>query len=134
MGRHRKEQPDRSDLIEFVERIKKRNYQISDQELFIELIDLFQKYISISKWDTKKPKEQLYLMWRDLEKLYNVQKASDNFHSNPLIKYWFNKKIRKYRSTIKVNNKTIYLGYFDTTEEAHKAYLLYAEKIKENNG
>lgn len=133
MGRHRKNQPERSDLIEFIERVRQRNYQVSDYELFVELIDLFQKYISINKWDNKKPKDQLYLMWRDLEKLYEVQTKSDRFYQNPLRNYWFNKKLNKYRAKIKVDNKTIYLGYYDTPEEAHQAYL-NAEKInqKEN--
>jgi hypothetical protein len=133
MGRHKKIQPDRSDLIEFIERVRARNYQVSDYELFVELIGLFQKYISINKWDNKKPKDQLYLMWRDLEKLYEAQTIADNFHSNHLNKYWFNKKTRKYRSTIKVNNKTIYLGYYDTPEEAHEAYKYAEKKIKIQN-
>lgn len=128
MGRHRKIQPDRSDLIQFVERVRERNYQVSDQELFVELIGLFQKYVSMTKWDNKKPREQLYLMFRDLEKLYEIQIKSNQFHSNHLNKYWFNKKTGKFRASIKVNNKKIYLGYFDTPEEAHEAYL-YAEKI-----
>jgi hypothetical protein len=34
----------------------------------------------------------------------------------------------KYISRIMVNNKSIYLGYFDTEEEAHQAYLEAKEK------
>ena len=37
--------------------------------------------------------------------------------------YTFNKKMNKYRAQIKVNGKYIHLGYFDTKEEAHNAYL-----------
>jgi hypothetical protein len=132
MGRHRKIQPDRSDLIEFIERVRSRNYQVSDYELFVELIGLFQKYISLTKWDCKKPKEQLYLMFRDLEKLYDIQTKSDKFYENPLRNYWFNKKLNKYRAKIKVDGKTIYLGYYNTPEEAHQAYLI-AEKMNIQN-
>jgi len=37
--------------------------------------------------------------------------------------YTFIKKMNKYRAQINVNRKTIYLGYFDTKEEARQAYL-----------
>lgn len=37
--------------------------------------------------------------------------------------YCFCKKTKKYKAQIKLNNKTIYLGLFNTKEEAHNAYL-----------
>jgi len=37
--------------------------------------------------------------------------------------YYFDKKKNKYRAQIRVNGKTKHLGYFDTKEEAHNAYL-----------
>jgi len=37
--------------------------------------------------------------------------------------FYFNKRLNKYQAQIRVNGKTIYLGYFDTKEEAHNAYL-----------
>ena len=37
--------------------------------------------------------------------------------------YCFCKKTKKYKAQIKLNNKTIYLGLFNTKEEAHQAYL-----------
>ena len=40
----------------------------------------------------------------------------------------YNKKGKKYQANIKINNKTIYLGTFDTEEEARNAYLEAKEK------
>jgi hypothetical protein len=37
--------------------------------------------------------------------------------------YYFNKKNNKYKSQIGVNGETIYLGYYDTIDEARNAYL-----------
>jgi len=37
--------------------------------------------------------------------------------------YSFHKQHQKYQAQIKVNKKVIHLGYFDTAEEAHEAYL-----------
>jgi hypothetical protein len=40
----------------------------------------------------------------------------------------FNKHQNKWQSEININNKQIYLGYFDTPEQAHDAYKLAAIK------
>ena len=37
--------------------------------------------------------------------------------------YSFNKSARKYQACIHLNNKTIYLGLYDTADEAHNSYL-----------
>ena len=37
--------------------------------------------------------------------------------------YTWNPINKKYQSRIKLNNKSIHLGYFDTSEEAHQVYL-----------
>ena len=37
--------------------------------------------------------------------------------------YSWHKKAQKYKSHIKINGKCLHLGYFDTEEEAHQAYL-----------
>jgi hypothetical protein len=34
----------------------------------------------------------------------------------------FNKTVNKWQSSIKINKKSLALGYFDSQEEAHKAY------------
>jgi hypothetical protein len=42
--------------------------------------------------------------------------------------HWSKAK-RKYKSSIKVSGKSIFLGYFDSPEEAHKAYTTKKEEI-----
>lgn len=43
-------------------------------------------------------------------------------HKNPKGYYW-SKRCRKYQAQIRVNGKRVFLGYFDTTIEAHNVYL-----------
>lgn len=42
--------------------------------------------------------------------------------------YYWDKRVKKYHTQIRVNGKTIYLGDFDTTREAHNVYLRAKEK------
>lgn len=42
---------------------------------------------------------------------------------------YFRKDMGKFQATIKHNRKSRHLGYFDTAEEAHRAYVLEAQKI-----
>ena len=37
--------------------------------------------------------------------------------------YYWDKRRKKYQASIRLNGKLIYLGYYDTEEEAHEAYL-----------
>lgn len=37
--------------------------------------------------------------------------------------YWFDKKRKKYKTSIMLNNKSVYQGYFDTEDEAKLKYL-----------
>jgi len=37
--------------------------------------------------------------------------------------YYFNKIAKKYQSRITINGKTNHIGYYDTADEAHNAYL-----------
>jgi hypothetical protein len=54
---------------------------------------------------------------------------SENQQNRPLTKgYTWSKTSQKYRSLIKVNNKLIHLGYYDTIDEAREAYLIGKEK------
>ena len=49
---------------------------------------------------------------------------SQNGQNRPSTKgYYWNKKQQKYQAGIRINNKSIYLGYYDTPEEAREAYL-----------
>lgn len=50
--------------------------------------------------------------------------CQQNQHNQTKAKgFWFVKYNNKYRAQITVNRKHINLGYFDTAEEAHQAYL-----------
>jgi hypothetical protein len=40
-----------------------------------------------------------------------------------------NKNGRRYRATIRIHGRVIHLGYFDTPEEAHCAYMVAAGKL-----
>jgi hypothetical protein len=41
---------------------------------------------------------------------------------------YFNKRAKRYLAQIKLNNKKIHLGYYDTPEEAHAAYCEASKK------
>jgi hypothetical protein len=47
--------------------------------------------------------------------------------------YYFNKEKNKWQSNIRVNNKTIYLGRYNTEEDARAAYLAAKEKYHKIN-
>jgi hypothetical protein len=51
-----------------------------------------------------------------------VTNQENTFNTNAKGYFW-DKKSKKWRSVIMINNKIIILGYFDTEEEAHNAYL-----------
>jgi len=77
MGRKVLQQPERNDLIEFVERVRMRNCYVSIEEILVELVTLHQKYISMYRHEKRPPYFQLMMMWRDLEKLYERQIKSE---------------------------------------------------------
>jgi len=53
-----------------------------------------------------------------------ITNNSGNQQNNKNTKgYTFIKRINKYRAQIMVNGENIHLGYFDTKEDAHNAYL-----------
>tara|TARA_R110001632_G_scaffold55494_1_gene135844 strand:- start:464 stop:976 length:513 start_codon:yes stop_codon:yes gene_type:complete len=54
----------------------------------------------------------------------DVCTGSQNKQNRRNIKgYWLNKKTQKYEAHIRINNKRIYGGSYDTEEEAHARYL-----------
>ena len=57
------------------------------------------------------------------ENLQNLKKAKTHNKSTGLLGAYFHKQIGKFTSRIKVNKKNIYLGLFDTAEQAQQAYL-----------
>lgn len=62
-----------------------------------------------------------------IDNLRIVTHQQNKFNSNAK-GYTWNKGSNKWRSQIKLNGKTIHLGYFNTEEEAHQSYLK-AKKI-----
>ena len=63
---------------------------------------------------------------RSNNKIDNLREVTNqqNSHNRTKAKgYFFNKKTNKFQSTIVVNYKTIYLGSFNTEQEARQAYL-----------
>jgi hypothetical protein len=52
-----------------------------------------------------------------------ILNRSEQQHNREAKGYYFYKRIGKYMSRIQVHNKTIFLGYYDTEEEASKSYL-----------
>ncbi len=59
--------------------------------------------------------------------LRNVTNQQNQFNLN-CKGYYFNKKVNKYQSHLKLNKKHISLGYYNTEEEARQAYLQGKEK------
>jgi hypothetical protein len=59
----------------------------------------------------------------NLTNLRIVTSAQNNWNRSTTKGYCFIKQTNKWRAQIILNNKTIYLGYFDTEEEARDAYL-----------
>ena len=65
----------------------------------------------------------------NLRVLNNQQNTCNNLH---WVKgYSYDKRRNKYRAQIKINGKDIFLGHYDTPEEAREAYL-NAKKIHHN--
>jgi hypothetical protein len=53
-----------------------------------------------------------------------ITNQSGNNQNRPNVKgYSFNKRDKKYQAKIRINYKTIHLGYYNTEEEARQAYL-----------
>ena len=57
-----------------------------------------------------------------------VTNQQNHFNRNNPKGYSWNKPRQKYLASIKLNGKRIHLGLFQTTREAHNAYLIAKEK------
>ena len=67
----------------------------------------------------------------NLRECTRQQNNANKHFSSGLVNFkgvYYNKSSKKFMSRIKINRKTIYLGYFDTPEEAHAAYCTAADK------
>ena len=67
------------------------------------------------------------------ENLQNQKNARRNNKSTGLLGAYFNKKDNYYFSMIGINGKSIYLGSFNTPEEAHAAYLNAKRELHSHN-
>lgn len=68
---------------------------------------------------------------RDDNRIINLREVSfqeNAFNKRNVKGFYYDKNKKKYRSAIKVNEKNIFLGYFNNELDAHKAYL-QAKKI-----
>lgn len=64
-----------------------------------------------------------------LENLRLVTCQQNHFNRTKARGYSWNKQHRKWQAKIKINGKTQHLGYFDTEESAHNAYLEAKEQL-----
>ncbi len=58
-----------------------------------------------------------------IDNLREVTNQQNSFNRHNTKGYYFNKRDNNFRAQIKLNNKNIYLGSFDTEKEARQAYL-----------
>jgi len=66
-----------------------------------------------------------------IENLRSVTNQQNTFNNKKAKGYSWNKQHNKWQSQIRIDDKPIYLGYFETEQEAHQAYL-DAKKIYHN--
>lgn len=64
-----------NELIQFYERLEKRDFWCSDYELYVDLITLFNFFGSGNGIDTLPPMMQLQYMWEVLKRKYKVIKS-----------------------------------------------------------
>ena len=57
------------------------------------------------------------------ENMQNIRRANTNNHSSGLLGASWNGHNGKWKAYIGLNNKKFHIGYFETAEEAHQAYL-----------
>jgi len=62
----RKDIPSAKPVVEFVNRVEKRNYMVSMEELFVELITLHSEYCIDKLYKNASPARQLEKMFKDL--------------------------------------------------------------------
>ena len=57
------------------------------------------------------------------ENMQNIRRANTNNHSSGLLGASWNGHNGKWKACIGLHNKKFHIGYFETAEEAHQAYL-----------
>ena len=80
-----------------------------------------------------KPSDDRIKNLRDVSRSVNLQnqRAARSNNSSGLLGVFFQKTMNKWTSKIQLDWKTKSLGYFDTAEEAHAAYLKAKRELHE---
>lgn len=61
----------------------------------------------------------------------NQRRARSDNKSTGLLGAYYNKRARRHFSSIGLNGRAVHLGYFDTAQEAHEAYLTAKRRLHE---
>lgn len=105
-------------------RIKGKDIKIYMHRFIIGVINKEIDHINGNGIDNRK--ENLRIVTHR-QNLMNAKKRTDNTSGFKGVSY--SKYHKKFRAYIKSNNKQIFLGYFNTPQEAHLAYIIKAKEL-----